>query len=92
MTGLDISRTMVEIAHTTGLTEEDVLEALVAMLEKRPPGEGGCPRIGFEVGLHPFVLGAGILHRAQLRGRRGCRWLRIGERELRAKRMRVRHG
>jgi hypothetical protein len=32
--------------------------------------------------------------RAQLRGRRGCRWLWIGERELRAKRMRVhsRHG
>jgi hypothetical protein len=28
--------------------------------------------------------------RAQLRGRRGCRWLWIGERELRAKRMRVR--
>ena len=26
----------------------------------------------------------------QLRGRRGCRWLWIGERELRAKRMRVR--
>src|SRR6266851_3539795 len=30
--------------------------------------------------------------RTQLRGRRGCRWLWIGERELRAKRMRVRHG
>src|SRR5229473_7895673 len=28
--------------------------------------------------------------RAQLRGRRGCRWLWIGERELRARRMRVR--
>jgi hypothetical protein len=28
--------------------------------------------------------------RAQLRSRRGCRWLWIGERELRAKRMRVR--
>src|SRR5712691_4406366 len=28
--------------------------------------------------------------RAQLRGRRGCRWLWIGERDLRAKRMRVR--
>jgi hypothetical protein len=28
--------------------------------------------------------------RAQLRGRRGCRWLLLGERELRAKRMRVR--
>src|SRR6202158_640256 len=28
--------------------------------------------------------------RAQLRGRRGCRWLWIGERELRGKRMRVR--
>jgi hypothetical protein len=30
--------------------------------------------------------------RAQLRGRRGCRWLWVGERELRAKRMRVRSG
>jgi hypothetical protein len=30
--------------------------------------------------------------RAQLRGRRGCRWLWLGERELRAKRMRVRCG
>jgi hypothetical protein len=30
--------------------------------------------------------------RAQLRGRRGCRWLWLGERELRAKRMRVRSG
>jgi hypothetical protein len=30
--------------------------------------------------------------RAQLRSRSGCRWLWIGERELRARRMRVRHG
>jgi hypothetical protein len=47
---------------------------------------------------HVFVdhdLKAGALWanlRAQLRGRRGCRWLWLGERELRAKRMRVRSG
>jgi hypothetical protein len=38
--------------------------------------------------LKAAALWANVL--AQLRGRRGCRWLWLGERELRARRMRVR--
>src|SRR5712692_701277 len=76
--------------YALGLQAVPVVETRIgtAVLPVHPRRLDRLDHVFVDHDLNAAALWANL--RAQLRGRRGCRWLWIGERELRARRMRVR--